>query len=281
MTKIGWATILIILSALAGYSMLVVCQSPANLKPVAAFHVFDGSRSVATSVVLDGSFSVDPDGSIVSFQWIFGDGTSGSGEKIEHMYSRNGLFTVSLVVIDNHGASHMVTRTIDLGTREQETVWSARMRASARLPIIASSTSEGSEVGNRAPAFTLPTLDGDIIQLSACLGHVVIVDFWFSNCSGCISSLPHLEELRAQFEDDGLVILIIVLDRELAQAEAFFADDTYNGFILAYEHDWNRPTRAAYEVKGTPHAFLIDRSGVIRYSGSPINLTAKSIAARL
>ena len=283
MTRIRWIGMLSLLGLFVGCNALAVGQSLDNAKPVASFRAMT-SGSISTAVLLDGTSSTDPDGSIVSYQWLFGDGTTGSGATVEHTYSQIKEFLVTLVVIDDQGASHMVTKNIDLSELErQDETPDQSFGSTGTLPPlpVPSSASVGSEVGDRAPDFTLPTLDGDIVQLSMYLGRIVIVDFWFSNCSGCISSLPHLEELRAQFEDEGLIIIILVLDHDPAQAKTFFAENVYASFILAHEHDWARPTRTAYEVRGTPHAFLVDRAGVIRFSGKPSNLTAEFVASKL
>jgi PKD repeat protein len=53
-------------------------------------------------VIFDGSGSTDPDGTIVSYEWEFGDGSSlGSGESVTHGYTSTGSFVVTLTVTDN------------------------------------------------------------------------------------------------------------------------------------------------------------------------------------
>ncbi|MFH1808135.1 MAG: PKD domain-containing protein [Pseudomonadota bacterium] len=52
----------------------------------------------------DGSGSSDPDGSIASYRWDFGDGASAQGAVVSHIYNAAGDFTVSLTVVDNAGA---------------------------------------------------------------------------------------------------------------------------------------------------------------------------------
>jgi hypothetical protein len=54
-------------------------------------------------VQFDGSSSMDPDGTIVSYVWNFGDQKSGSGVKVTHIYSTKGLYPVTLTVTDNDG----------------------------------------------------------------------------------------------------------------------------------------------------------------------------------
>ena len=55
------------------------------------------------TVILDGSGSYDPNGSIVDYAWDFGDGTTGSGVAPTHTYAEDGIYIVVLCVTDNHG----------------------------------------------------------------------------------------------------------------------------------------------------------------------------------
>ncbi len=57
-----------------------------------------------TEVAFDGSASSDLDGSIVSYDWDFGDGNSGTGVSPNHTYVQDGTYTVTLTVTDNDGA---------------------------------------------------------------------------------------------------------------------------------------------------------------------------------
>ncbi len=58
----------------------------------------------------DASASNDPDGSIVSYSWDFGDGGSAAGRTAGHTYAGPGSYTVRLTVTDNDGATATTTR---------------------------------------------------------------------------------------------------------------------------------------------------------------------------
>ncbi len=86
----------------------VVDPPPANEVPVASF-VADAELLV---VSFDGSGSFDPDGSVVSCVWDFGDGESGSGSTVEHTYALAGTYQVTLTVTDAEGAPGLSTTAL-------------------------------------------------------------------------------------------------------------------------------------------------------------------------
>jgi PKD repeat protein len=77
---------------------------PTNEPPVAQADPYYQEVGVGESAWFSGSNSYDPDGTIVSYEWDFGDGTTGSGMNIYHSYSMPGEYTVTLTVTDNEGA---------------------------------------------------------------------------------------------------------------------------------------------------------------------------------
>jgi len=58
--------------------------------------------------------SVDTDGWIVAWIWYFGDGDSSILQNPGHKYSDNGIFQISLTVIDNNGTINTTTKTITI-----------------------------------------------------------------------------------------------------------------------------------------------------------------------
>ncbi|MDH3805090.1 MAG: PKD domain-containing protein, partial [Gammaproteobacteria bacterium] len=72
------------------------------------------SGTVGTPVSFDGSGSTDSDGTIVSYAWDFGDGNGGAGISPSHTYAAAGLYTVTLIVTDNDGATDSASTTADI-----------------------------------------------------------------------------------------------------------------------------------------------------------------------
>jgi PKD repeat protein len=68
------------------------------------------------TVTFDGSRSADPDGTVSSWAWSFGDGTSATGPATSHLYSLPGTYAASLTVTDDGGASSTTTSAIVVNT---------------------------------------------------------------------------------------------------------------------------------------------------------------------
>ena len=84
---------------------------PTNQAPV-ALAGSDKSALVGESVSFNGSGSSDPDGTITSYSWNFGDGGIASGISVSHTYTSAGIYTVTLTVTDNDGATDSDTAVV-------------------------------------------------------------------------------------------------------------------------------------------------------------------------
>jgi large repetitive protein len=93
--------------------------SAPNVEPVASFTT---SCPQATCTV-DASGSTDTaPGTVASYAWDFGDGTTGTGVTATHTYASGGSKTISLVVTDNQGlSSAATTRTVTVTTASADT----------------------------------------------------------------------------------------------------------------------------------------------------------------
>ena len=73
--------------------------------PKASFVFSPSSPLVNETITFDASASYDPDGTVVSYAWDFGDGTTSTGITATHSYATEGSYTVTLQVTDNDGFS--------------------------------------------------------------------------------------------------------------------------------------------------------------------------------
>jgi PKD repeat protein len=81
-----------------------VLDSSMNLWPVAIVNHNPKSGDVPLTVNFNASSSYDPDGSIASYEWDFGDGSTTTEQNPTHVYSVANNYIVKLTVTDNNGA---------------------------------------------------------------------------------------------------------------------------------------------------------------------------------
>ena len=77
------------------------------------------SGTVGFPVSIDGSGSFDSDGTILSYEWDFGDNSTGTGISPSHTYQNPGPFTITLTVTDDDGATDTATTTAEIAEQNQ------------------------------------------------------------------------------------------------------------------------------------------------------------------
>jgi len=238
----------------------------ANTPPVASFEVSASADGSQATLILDASASHDPDGAVTVYQWLYGDGYSGSGVTKTHTFPSVSTYTITLLVTDNGGASHLTSQTINL--TEPIVPQTPLGETSAPNVVVPYDIPIGNRAGERAPAFALPNQAGEIVQLSDFLGQVVLIEFWSSSCSACRSAMPHVEELREEFAHRGLVVIMITVNRNVEGEWQYLAQNGYTQFIALREFDpIEKLTMGEYGASRIPHAVLIDHQGVIHFTG--------------
>jgi len=97
---------------------------------------------------------------------------------------------------------------------------------------------------------------------------IVILEYWGTFCSSCISSFPHLEELQRKFTND-LQVITITTDSE-KRIEQFLKKGKLN---LPVAIDENGQLNAAFPHRIVPHTVLIDKEGIVRAITEPSEIT--------
>ncbi|MFB6155596.1 MAG: PKD domain-containing protein [Haloferacaceae archaeon] len=102
----------------ASDDLTVTVASDDTEAPVAVVAGGDRETLVGSSLTFDGSDSTD-NVAIVSYEWDFGDGGNATGAVVDHTYTANGTYTVTLTVTDLAGNRDSATVTVETVTVDE------------------------------------------------------------------------------------------------------------------------------------------------------------------
>ncbi len=127
--------------------------------------------------------------------------------------------------------------------------------------LVAGCLSQVPQVGELAPDFQLPNLEGQSISLSDFRGEPVLVNFWASWCLPCRFEIPFIQEVYEEWSASGLVVLAINKGESLSTAKDFM--QSYNLSFPALL-DINQDVALEYNIRSIPTTFFIDKDGIIQ-----------------
>lgn len=125
--------------------------------------------------------------------------------------------------------------------------------------------SKRAEVGTKAPDFSGPTPNGEMLSLQETLGKYTIIDFWASWCRPCRMENPNVVRVYNKYHDKGLNIISVSLDKP-GQNERWIKaikDDKMDWYHISNLKFWNDPIAKMYNVRSIPATFLLDENGNI------------------
>ena len=129
--------------------------------------------------------------------------------------------------------------------------------------VQAAAPADAACVADAKPAkdFTLPTLDGKQLSLTAHKGKVVLLNFWATWCGPCKAEIPGFVELQQQYKND-LVVIGLSVDDTAEKAKPFVDQYKVNyPIVLGLGRD---DIQDAYgPIYGIPASFLISRDGKV------------------
>lgn len=136
--------------------------------------------------------------------------------------------------------------------------------ASLTLGLVITGCSGGSStgvIGEPAPDFTLPNLDGESVSLTDFEGRPVLINFWNTGCPPCREEMPYLQEVYDERQGSELVMLTINIGQNAATVKSFLHD---NNLSLPVLLDADAAVARRYGMPGIPTTFFIDRDGILR-----------------
>lgn len=112
-----------------------------------------------------------------------------------------------------------------------------------------------------APDFKAKTIENRVFYLSDFRGKVVLLNFWFTTCSGCKIEYPGLQILKNRFSSHQEVVFLSLATDSEEKLKTFLLKNPLN-----FTHIANAMTIAeVYGVLGYPTNLIIDKNGIIRH----------------
>jgi len=130
------------------------------------------------------------------------------------------------------------------------------------------------EIGQKAPDFTLPGVDGKTHTLADYLGtkQAVAIIFSCNHCPYVRAWEGRMMEIQRDYADKGVVLVAVNPNDAVKYPEDGFDQMKQRaqeqGFNFLYLRDESQDVARAYGATHTPHVFLLDKGGVVRYRGA-------------
>ena len=112
----------------------------------------------------------------------------------------------------------------------------------------------------QAPAVTFTTLEGQKISMQSLRGKTVLVNFWATDCSGCIKEMPELAHTYEQYKDKNLVVIAVAMPYDPPAQVANYTQEKKLPFPVMHD-GYGEMVKAFGEVNLTPTTFVFDAQG--------------------
>lgn len=126
------------------------------------------------------------------------------------------------------------------------------------------------EINQPVPDFELPDLNGTRHRLSNYRGRIVIVNFWSCECPHSERTDKAILSMFVQWQDDVTMLTIASNRSETVEALKEAAESRHLPNVL---YDADCLVANLFDAQTTPHVFVIDRDGILRYRGAVDDVT--------
>ncbi len=128
--------------------------------------------------------------------------------------------------------------------------------------------------GEKLTEFAGSTIDGGYISIDQFAGHPVLVVFWASNSQTFQNDLPQLQAITQKYEDRGLMVVGVNLDKDQATVDHFIEKHSISWHNIFFSdvasRGVNNPIARHYGVTTVPQYWLVNANGVV--TAAPFDL---------
>lgn len=138
----------------------------------------------------------------------------------------------------------------------------AQLAAAALTAALASPMLASCSRIEQAPALSYTLLDGRRSELAALRGHVVLVNFWATDCAPCVEEMPAMVANWRRFAPQGFETLAVSMSYDAPALVANFAQSRQLPFQVVIDNTGEIAHRFG-DVRFTPTSLLINKRGEI------------------
>ena len=111
---------------------------------------------------------------------------------------------------------------------------------------------------------------GDQFAMSSLKGKVVLVNFWATSCTVCVSEMPRMVQTYEKYREQGLETVAVAMSYDPPDRVFAYAQQNKLPFRVTLDI-FGKAMQAFGGIRGTPTTFLVDRRGRIvqRFEGEP------------
>ena len=126
------------------------------------------------------------------------------------------------------------------------------------------------ELNQPAPLFTQPTLDGRPFTLEGLRGWVTVINFWSAECPWAARAD---EQIAGWAEEWGPDVRVVQVASNANESQDLLQDTAAQRGLELVVDDKDQRIADLYQAETTPHIFVIDRAGILRYRGAVDDVT--------
>jgi peroxiredoxin len=115
---------------------------------------------------------------------------------------------------------------------------------------------------NSVKNLNLITISGEKITSQQLLGKITLINFWATDCPGCINEMPGLIETYNQYKDQGLEVIAVAMYYDPPSRVISFTKNNNLPFPVVL--DTNKEIISKFNnVKLTPTSIILDKNGYV------------------
>lgn len=112
----------------------------------------------------------------------------------------------------------------------------------------------------QAPAVSFTTLEGDTVKMADLKGKVVLVNFWATDCPGCVAEMPGLIQTYEAYKNKGFEVIAVSMPYDPPAQVVNFQKVKQLPFPIMHD-GLSEMVTAFGGVNLTPTTFVFDKQG--------------------